>query len=539
MSLEQILYVDLDTCRIRSERLSPEDRRSIGGASLGVTLLERFLVAAPASCIRAGSPMILSIGPLTGTQGPSKCQVVLTHISPLTGGVNDSVVTHPIALALAEARTAALVLSGRSEAPAWLCLRDGGVQFEDATHLWGQEVGRAARALEQIAGSPGLVVGPAAEHGVPYASLGSERHSAGRGGAGAALAAMNVKGLAAHMPRSGKNVSAARKSDRLAAPRSQKALRRLRLLNERNALPTRNFRARSFPEAEKLADDLASQPGLPGLPYEAIFAFGPMLGVARGSVVRHAVAACDRLGLDVISAGGTLAWALEAIEAGVLQDFMELSSDGTERFLDSVAHRDGPAELLALGSRAAAKRLDSPAGEWAMHVRGLEIPGYDPRALPSLALGYAVGSRGACHVRSGAYEIDLMTPMFDPPEPAQVAGRAAGSEDRSTLLDSLILSRTFRNALGEPFEAAARLLADAGQRDLADVERLRETMRGVASTRRRINPSRGWTADGDCLPRRLLEEDGGAATLLTARRVKDWVSAYYRLRGWSSAGDPP
>lgn len=538
MSLQHILYVDLERRRIRRERLSPEDYRAVGGASLGVTLLERCLQAGPAPPYETESPWIFSIGPLTATSLSRSAQAVVTHISPQTGGINDSVITHPIALTMAETHTAAMVLSGRSEAPTWLRLSDGGVEFEDASHLWGMEVGPAARLLEEAAGGPGLVAGPAAEHGVPYASLGSPRHSAGRGGAGAALAAMNIKGLASPArspllpPRPGGRHAAQRST------RGEKAVSRLRLLNERHALPTRNFRERSFSRVEELISDLSYRGKPLDIPYEAIFAFGPMLGVAQASIVRRAVVACDRLGLDVVSAGGTIAWALEAAEAGLLKVPLPPSADSIEQLLESVARRDASVELLALGSREGSRRLGPPADQWAMHVRGLEIPGYDPRALPSMALGYAVGSRGACHVRSGAYEPDLQDPLNEPPEAQDLARRAATYEDRSTLLDSLILSRSTRGNLSEPFEAAARLLDEAGDHDLADPEALRELTRKVAWARRRINRMRGWTGAGDRLPGRLLEEDCGVPSLLSDASLRSWVSAYYRLRGWSSAGDP-
>ncbi len=529
MSLQQILYVDLEHRRTRRERISPEDHRAVGGASLGVALLQRCLPE---------SPWILSIGPLTGTPLSKSAQAVVTHISPLTGGVNDSVVTHPIALTMAETHTAALVLSGRSDAPTWLHLSDGGVKFEDASQLWGMEVGPAARLLEEAAGGPGLVAGPAAERGVPYASLGSHRHSAGRGGAGAALAAMNIKGLAGpargslHSPRTGSRRAAQQST------RGEKAVARLRLLNERHALPTRNFRQRSFSRVEELISDLLDRGRPLDIPYEAIFAFGPMLGVTQASIVRRAVAACDRLGLDVVSAGSTIAWALEAAEADLLKVPLPTSADTVEQLLECVARRDGSGELLALGSREGSRRLGPPADGWAMHVRGLEIPGYDPRALPSMALGYAVGSRGACHVRSGAYEPDLQDPLNEPPEAQDLARRAVTYEDRSTLLDSLILNRSNRGTLGEPFEAAAHLLAEAGDHDLADPEALREMTREVASARRRINQLHGWTGVGDGLPGRLLEEDCAVPSLLSDAALRSWVSAYYCLRGWSAAGDP-
>jgi aldehyde:ferredoxin oxidoreductase len=141
-------------------------------------------------------------------------------------------------------------------------------------------------------------------------------------------------------------------------------------------------------------------------------------------------------------------------------------------------------------------------------------------------------------VRSGAYQADFEDPLADPPDPGEVARRAAEFEDRSTLLDSLILSRSWRAELGEPFAGAARLLREAGEEDLADPGELRATMGEVADLRRRINLSLGWDPAGDALPERLLREEGGYASAIDSVRLRAWVEAYYTRRGWDTGGRP-
>ncbi|MEE9218300.1 MAG: aldehyde ferredoxin oxidoreductase C-terminal domain-containing protein [Acidobacteriota bacterium] len=540
MRLERILRVELESRRTSFEPLSAAERRMLGGAALGVRLLHDQL-SERIDPLHPAAPWILSIGPLSGTALSPRAQAAITHLSPLTGGVNDSLVSHAVAEALAAAGIAALILTGRSESPVWLRLGAQGVEIEDARSLWSQDLGRTAQALESRHAAAALIVGSAAQSGVPYASLGTGGHSAGRGGAGAALAAKNVKAIAARRG-SARAAAGGRKNSGGEArePRGARAARRLLQLNELRALPTRNFRERSFPEAPALARALNAGGRYGRLPYEAAFAFGPLLGISSAECVRRCLEACDRVGLDVISAGGTLAWAIEAARAGVLPErLLEFGqAEPLEPILESIASRVGVGELLALGSRAAGRQLGGQAGHWAMHVRGLEIPGYDPRAFPSLALGYAIGSRGACHVRSGAYQIDLDSPHADPPEAAEVARRAVESEDASTLLDSLIFNRSWRSDLGDPFEGAARLLDEAGERDLADTEALRETMRCVSSLRRRINLAQGWRPEEDGLPERLLRESGGASSALDAARLRAWIASYYTLRGWSAEGRP-
>ena len=538
MKSARALLVDLTNRRATFETLSALERRRLGGAALGVTLHQR-LASPGAGPLDPGSPWILSVGPLTGTALSPRPQAAITHLSPLTGGINDSVITHPAALGLAANGARALVLLGMSETPVWLRISEDGVEFMDARALWGSDLPDAAAVLRTASGSTPLVVGTAAEHAVHFACLGSEGHSAGRGGSGAALASKRVKGIAIPGPAGGGGTAppgAARERD----PRGPRALDRLRLLNQRLGLPTRNFTARSFEGTETLAAALAPLAEARRVPYEGVFAFGPLLGIPDASAVLRCLDQCDRLGLDVISAGGTLAWGMEAAEAGALDApglrFGE--PRGLERRLESIARRRDEGELLALGCRTASERLGRGSEAWAMHVRGLEIPGYDPRAFPTLALGYAVGSRGACHVRSGAYQADFDEPLPDPPDAGELARRAADFEDRSTLLDSLIVSRSWRTDLGEPFTGAARLLREAGETDLADPEALRATMGEVADLRRRINLDRGWTAAGDVLPQRLLRNGGNAVPTIDATRLQSWVRAYYARRGWDAGGRP-
>jgi aldehyde:ferredoxin oxidoreductase len=525
MRLRRVLVADLGRRRADFEPLPPEDRRYIGGAALGARLLERYGEAA----------WILGIGPLTGSPASPRPQAVVTHISPLTGGISDSVVSHPLALALASGATAALVLLGRSEAPLWLRLDGDGVRFEDARPLWGMNLTETVSILRSTHGCGALAAGPAAEHQVPYASLGAAGHSAGRGGAGAALAARGVKAIACLETvegAGGARGSRQEAGDDAPGGASGGAAERLRRLNALAALPTRNFSERTFAAADALAAQMEEIGSSRRLPYEAAFAFGPLLGIADARAVLRCLEACDRLGLDVISTGGALAWGIESTGRGALDGALPCFGEAgpLEGWIEAIAYRRDAGDLLAYGVRRASEILGKGSSAWAMHVHGMEIPGYDPRAFPTMALGYSISSRGACHVRSGAYQADLDDPLPSPADAAAVARRAAEFEDRSTLLDSLLFSRSWRASLGDIFEGAARLLREAGEADLADPEELRWTMGRVSDLRRRINLAQGWTPAEDTLPERLLSSEP---------RLPCWVRSYYSLRGWDPEGRPP
>src|SRR5207247_4876060 len=148
------------------------------------------------------------------------------------------------------------------------------------------------------------------------------------------------------------------------------------------------------------------------LEYETLFALGPLCGISDPDCVLQAARLCDRYGLDAISTGGTLAWAIETVEKGLLPEAQTLGlrfghGEGVLAAIRAIAEREGIGALLAEGSRRAAVETGSDSSYWAMHVKGLELPGYDPRSLKTMALGLAVSPRGACHHRSGAYEADF------------------------------------------------------------------------------------------------------------------------------------
>src|SRR5262249_29140238 len=145
------------------------------------------------------------------------------------------------------------------------------------------------------------------------------------------------------------------------------------------------------------------------LEYESLFALGPLCGIGDRDAVLHAARLCDQLGLDTISAGATVAFAMECAEKGLLTEpgLRFGNADLVQSLLGRIARREGLGDLLAEGTRRAAAVIGGEAPEFAPHVKGLELPGYEPRALQTMALGFAVGSRGADHNRSGAYEVDF------------------------------------------------------------------------------------------------------------------------------------
>ena len=178
-----------------------------------------------------------------------------------------------------------------------------------------------------------------------------------------------------------------------------------------------------------------------------LFALGPLLGIDDPDFVLHLAARCDELGMDTISTGGTIAWAMESAERGVLDrgalDGLDLgfgSKKAVATLVERIGSREGVGHLLAEGSRRAAAHIGHGSADWAMHVKGLELPGYEPRSLKTMALGLAIGSRGACHNRVPTYEADFSTQVDRLTADAsrgQLAAEGRGSGSGDGLADSL------------------------------------------------------------------------------------------------------
>jgi aldehyde:ferredoxin oxidoreductase len=277
--------------------------------------------------------------------------------------------------------------------------------------------------------------------------------------------------------------------------------------------------------------------------YENVFALGPLCGVSDADAVIAASARCDELGLDTISTGGTIAWAMECVEKGMIDAPWLRFGDPQAllRAIEEIGAREGLGELLALGSRAASQEVGLGSDAFAAHVKGLELPGYEPRTLQAMALGLAVNARGADHNRSGAYEADLsgVHDRLAGGEP-HVAG-AIETENRAAIMDSLILCKFLRGVFEDPFAEWAKLLELVTGWDV-DADELATAARRIVLAKRLFNLREGWTREEDWLPDRFLSEslelESGRSATLTQSRLKAMISSYYRGRGLDETGVP-
>ncbi len=560
----------------------PEDvpRRFLGGVGLGTYLLHR---EAPPRVdpLSAASPLIFSLSALVGTPLTTSAKFAVVAKSPLTERLNDALSSSHFAIAAKRAGCDALVITGACESPSLLVVDDGRVRIEPATDLWGLTTQDAAAALAARLGPRfhTAVIGPAGENLVRYATISHENRHAGRGGLGAVMGSKRLKAVAVAGSRRvevadpAAVVAAARDlSQRSFGPATAKyrelgTVANLLTFNRFAALPTRNFQQGTFEGAAELAGDglgpalrvarrscaactigcehiYAAPGGEVRLEYETLFALGPLCGVSDRGAVLSAARLCDHLGLDTISAGATIAFAMECAERGLLREegLRFGNADAVLDLLARIARREGLGDLLAEGTRRAAAAIGGEAPDFAPHVKGLELPGYEPRALQTMALGFAVGSRGADHNRSGAYEVDFSARadrLHGSPESARLA---VETEDRAALMDSLILCKFLRGVFDDFYAESAELLRPVTGWDVT-ADELRTTARRVVTVKKLYNIREGWAAAEDTLPRRFLSEGtaagAGATAVLPRECLQAMVAAYYAARDWDRDGRVP
>lgn len=562
-------------------------RDFIGGAGLGTWILLRETPDG-VDPLAPEAPLAFVFSPLVGSPLTTSAKFAVVAKSPLTERLNDSLSSSHFAIAGKKTGFDAIVVVGRAARPSLLIVEPHDVRLEDAGHLWGQSIPATEGLLEERLprGFRTAVIGPAGERLVRYATISHDGRHAGRGGHGAVLGSKNLKAVAVRgdvtteFARPDELVQYSRELSRKSfGPATAKyreigTVANLLVFNRLGTLPTRNFREASFEGAVDLAPEtLASSrektrescaactigcehvyerpdadEGDPGvrMEYENLYALGPMCGIADPDIVIEASALCDELGLDTISAGATIAFAMECAERGLL-DAPELRFGNGESLLAalrSIGSGDGLGNELAEGSRSLARRIGGDAVEFAPHVKGLELPGYDPRSLPTMALGFAVGARGADHNRSGGYQADFAAGADPNAPPATIAENAIAAENEAVLMDSLILCKFLRGVFEDKLAAMAEMLELVTGWEFAASE-LRETADRIVTAKKNYNVRQGWTPDEDTLPGRLLQTSAdreppvaeGRPTL-TTDRLQSSISEYNVRRGWTRAGWP-
>jgi aldehyde:ferredoxin oxidoreductase len=568
------LRISLDTGSAEAVPIPDAVRRSfIGGAGLGAWILT---AAEP-----DGDPIAFVFSPLVGTPLTTSAKFAVVARSPLTGLLNDALASSHFAIQGKMTGHDAIVLTGAAPEPSVVVVDDGDIRLERAGDLWGLPAAEAEERLRDRLGRGyrAAAIGPAGEQLVPFATVSHDGRHAGRGGHGAVLGAKNVKAVAVRgrtrVPLADPDrvlEIAADLRARSFGPATEKyrelgTLANLLAFNALNTLPTRNFQAATFEHAGAISAEQASElrqrtrnycasctigcghiyEAADGngarLEYENAFALGPLCGVGDPAAVVEASRLCDTLGIDTISAGGTIAFAMECAERGLLDaPWLRFGSgEALLRALHEIGSGEGTGPLLRMGSRRLAEHLGGGAIAFAAQVKGLELPGYEPRTLQSMALGLAVNARGADHNRSGAYEADFSQRVDRLHGGSASVAAAIDTEDNSALIDSMILCKFLRGVFTDARMEWATLLNAVTGCDY-DAEELGEVAGRIVTTKKLFNVGHGWTPETDTLPDRFLDEpletSAGTVVTLPRERLQAMVREYNVRRGWDEQGFP-
>ncbi|MCX8117391.1 MAG: aldehyde ferredoxin oxidoreductase family protein [Desulfobacterota bacterium] len=570
----RLLRIDLSKRKTTVEPLPEAVLRSyLGGKGLGSYLL---LQENPPR-VDPFSPenrLIFTLGPLADTVFYGSSRFAVFTKSPQTGIYSESYSGGKITSAISRTGYDAIVIQGRSKEPVSLEISDEGVLFHAASSLWGKETYEAEEALIKTAGEKGagaLVIGPAGENLVKFAVIEIERwRSLGRAGIGAVLGSKRLKGIVFH-GRKRREVADPALLRRLSEAFKERVKDHevvriykkygtpmlVSIMNTIGAFPTRYWSKGTLEgwegiSAESLMERCEVKPSacphcfmacgkvsrvkqgrhrglqIMGPEYETIYAFGGLCMVRSIEEIIYLNDLCDRLGMDTITAGNLAAFAIEASLKGKIKEKLQYGDvDAIAEILRKIAYREGIGKVLSEGVRHAAS-VWGMEGE-AVHVKGLEPAGFDPRVLKGMGLAYATSDRGACHLRATFYKSELSGQI----DPEQIRGKARlfiDYEDKMNLFDALILCRFYRDLitwkdLQEILKAACGLSLKKGA--------LKTIAANILQLARDFNRREGVTKRDDRLPRRffreVLQETGKS---IQPEEMETMIQEYYQLRGW-------
>ncbi|MCK5861935.1 MAG: aldehyde ferredoxin oxidoreductase family protein [Candidatus Hydrogenedentes bacterium] len=558
--------------------------------------------------------LVISTGPLSGTGAPASSRFNISSVSPLTGLCASSNCGGNFGLHLKRSGYDALVITGKSDAPIWIEITEDSIQFHDAARLMGKTTSETQAALEGKAGK--LVIGPAGENLVLYAGVFSEERTAGRAGMGAVMGSKNLKAITAagshKVPRhNAKRVKKIYKKwvallkkhpltgDSLPKYGSSFLLRRMQ---KHNLLATRNFKHGTFADFDMISGQTLAEKHLiknigcvtcpihcgrqvevhgkkvKGPELETLGLLGANLENNNLEQILELNYLLDELGMDTMSAGSTIAFAMELQEKGLWDNGLQFGhTENLSDIFKDIAHRRGMGDLLADGTKRLAEKFGGE--EFAMNVKGLEIAAYEPRGAVGQGLGYATANRGGCHLNAGymalteglglhmnPYTTNSKAALTVMNQNLMEAISAAGcclfplfsfyhgwllthvnNPIAKAIFAALPFSGSIVNLLNKlpgkflplqlpDFPYPKALSAVTGLK--MNVGLMKEVGERGFNLERLLNIRLGVTGADDTLPKRLTEElqiENEPRSKVPLEKMK---VTYYNIRGWSSTGVP-
>jgi len=585
--------------KVSEEKLNEDDcRMYLGGSGLATKYLFDE-VPEGADPLGADNELIFMTGPLTGTESPSAGRYCVVTKSPLTGFWAEANSGGSWGVCLKRAGFDGIIFRGISPRPVYLVVDDGKAELRDAGHLWGKGVSETDRLVKEDLGEDFNVacIGISGENLVKYAAIINDVHrAAGRCGVGAVMGSKRLKAVAAGGTQeiaianrdvfselSRRNYDLVNESMLKITLETYGTAMTTDLVNVRGGFPTRNWQTGVFPDIDKISGITLESTLLvdrkhcyacpisccrvsvvrsgpyackgEGPEFETIGAFGAMCALESLEAITFAHNLCDDYGLDVISTGSTIAFATECYERGILTraetDGLELrfgDPDPVIELIHRIAKREGIGDLLAEGTRRTATRLGKGTEVFAMNVKGLELPAYDPRAAKICGLAFATANRGGDHITAyieGPAFIDIPfpvvedsrieEPMMEVPAEAKVV---KDLEDALTVFDCVGTCKFMGMALSA--EDWVDMISNCLGWEFS-VSDFRKAGERVYNLARAFSVRDGLVRADDTLPRRLLEEPlpEGPAAGHKVERLDEMLDAYYGFRGWDAKTGKP
>jgi len=533
--------------------------------------------------------LLMAVGALgaTGLQGFSKWVVMAK--SPLTGTIMRSYTGGNFGVWMKFAGYDLIIIEGMAEKPSYVYIDQEGVQFLEANDLLGFDPRTVQQRLKDRHGpkTESACIGLAGEKLVRYAVITSGERTASRGGMGMVMGSKNLKAIAINVPvqkitafNEGKFKELVK--EQISMLKEHPRRKKMNSLGtpyatvpymKRGILPFRNFREGSIENIEEISGeefykmkkkeagcygcmtkcggmrDVKRGPlggsQIDGPEYETIYALGSLLGITDKQFIIDANAMCDYYGIDTISAGVCMAFACELFEKGIITtsdtDGLELkwgNKDAILALIEKIGKREGIGYLLGEGVKRASEQIGGETALYAIHIKGLELPGYEPRAVKGYALSMATSNIGASHMygRPKAEMAGTVDPLTEEGKGASIIQ----AQKEQAIEDSLIAC-SFGNS-GLDFQKYSEfLLAATGIKEFADVANLMEVGERIICLERCFNIREGFRRKDDTLPKRMFSEplrQAGPAENQTVEKLDKLLDEYYEAAGYTKEGIP-
>ncbi|HUT44625.1 MAG TPA: aldehyde ferredoxin oxidoreductase family protein [Desulfobacterales bacterium] len=528
--------------------------------------------------------LILATGPITNSRIWGSSRYGVFTKSPQTGFYSESYAGGKVPEAIDSSGFDAVVVTGKSKRPTVVLVQPDGAEFFDASDIWGMDTYETEDTVNRKYGNTGsgseksgaVVIGPAGENRVRFSVIENDYwRSAGRTGVGAVMGSKHLKAIvfkgdkrralfdAKGVKRFSREVAEESKNNPVVqAYKNMGTPMMVKKINQAKAFPTKYWSKGFFDQWEKISAEALHrqcrvQPRacakcfiacgrmttvlngrhaglrIEGPEYETIFAFGGLCMIDSIEEIAYLNDVCDRLGMDTISAGNLCGLTIEAVRKKKIDVKIDYGDvDAIAGLLKKIADRQGIGDILARGIKHAANVWGME--DVAVHVKGLEPPGYDPRVLKGSGLAFAVSDRGACHLRATFHNPELKG-MISPEVTKGKAGLLIDFEDRLALMDALILCRFYRDIY--PWDRLSRIIEmTTGLK--ADKAALQKIASEISTLTRCFNIREGLKPEDDNLPKRFYKEILKTGHVVKETDLAVMLKDYYTLRGWNENGVP-